>query len=111
MNYGIEVMYSWEMEKIIIAFRGLKPGQILICHGLDENFSLGRRDHSIEGTPPDILYLDKKKYILTIIYHTVHNKRLSYLMKLAWFYTPASDNFDTMGACALFYKQRRKKRR
>ena len=103
-------MHSWDMEKIIIAFEGLKPGQILICDHLNNDLKLGRRDHQIEGTPPDILYLDKKKHILTIIYHTVQNKRLSYLMKLAWFYTPASDNFDTMGACALFYKQRRKRR-
>ena len=104
-------MYSWDMEKVIIAFRGLKPGQILICHGLDENFSLGRRDHEIQGPPPDILYLDGKKHILTIIYHTVYRKRLSYLMKLAWFYIPASDKLNTNGAMALFYntKQRRKK--
>ena len=107
-------MYSWEIEKCIIAFRGLKPGQILICHGLDENFSLGRRDLEIKGTPPDILYLDGKKHILTIIYHTVHNKRLSYLMMLAWFYIQTTDKRDTLGAMALFHnmkKQRRKKRR
>ena len=106
-------MYSWDMEKVIIAFRELKPGQILICHDL-EYLKIGRRDHVIDGIPPDILYLDGKKHILTIIYHTVYNKRLSYLMKLAWFYIPASDKLDTQGAMALLYnmkKQRRKKRR
>ena len=92
------------MDLAIDAFNGLKENQILICSEQDQDFTFLKVNYSIEGDPPDTIKLDDHKHILVIIYHHVIKKDYNYLIKLAWFFVPASNKFDVNGACALIYK-------
>tara|TARA_Y100000593_G_C4274842_1_gene319486 strand:+ start:36 stop:359 length:324 start_codon:yes stop_codon:yes gene_type:complete len=104
-------MYTWEQELVIGAFRGLKEGQILILKAFDEEFKVYRVWKEVNDPPPDILMINEKKHILCIIYHHVNKKNYNYLMKLAWFYVPASERFNVNSACAMIYKKDKKQRR
>ncbi|MAP53288.1 MAG: hypothetical protein CL605_00135 [Altibacter sp.] len=112
MGKGKLKMYTWEMDLAIRAFESLEEDQILICSALDEKFHFLKYKYEIGRSPPDVIHIKEQKYIMVIIYHHVKSKQLDYLMKLCFFYVPATEKFNVNSACCLMYptkKQRRKK--
>ena len=119
----IEPYYFVDLEKILKMFLQLKDDEIIVCLGTEKTILISGKPnitykimkYKKQDDPKANIKIKNKIYILTNIYHQVFRKDYNYLIKLGYFYTPKTKQYNSTLASALFYQgnakqfQRRKK--
>jgi hypothetical protein len=108
----IEPYYFVDLEKILKMFSDLKDDQIIVCLGTEKTILISGKPnikyelmkYKKQDDPKANIKIKNKIYILTNIYHQVFRKDHNYLIKLGYFYTPRTENYNSFFASALFYQ-------